>query len=126
MSNPNTMLKIVDRVAFLQDVKKDVILTFLTAFSESQDFINVYDESLLSMDIMEFWLDHFSIVRNGNDFFMILKDRERLRLCLYKELCEKVLNKLVDNGILVMMWDNKKKRIFWKKKELANNRETYK
>jgi hypothetical protein len=121
MSNYEAMLKIVDREAFLCDIKKDVIATFLTAFSESQDFINVYDESLLSMDIMEFWLEHFSIVRNGGDFYMILKDRERLRLCLYKELCEKVLNKLVDNGVLVMMWDNKKKRIFWKKKELANN-----
>jgi hypothetical protein len=114
------MLKIVNREAFLQEIKKDVLATFLTAFSESQDFINVYDESLLTMDIMEFWLEQFSIVRNGGDFYMILKDRERLRLCLYKELCEKVLNKLVDAGVLVMMWDNKKKRIFWKKKELAN------
>ncbi len=120
MSNSDVMLKIVNREAFLQEIKKDVLATFLTAFSESQDFINVYDESLLTMDIMEFWLEQFSIVRNGGDFYMILKDRERLRLCLYKELCEKVLNKLVDAGVLVMMWDNKKKRIFWKKKELAN------
>ena len=120
MSSSDVMLKIVNREAFLHEIKKDVLATFLTAFSESQDFINVYDESLLTMDIMEFWLEQFSIVRNGGDFYMILKDRERLRLCLYKELCEKVLNKLVDAGILVMMWDNKKKRIFWKKKELAN------
>lgn len=115
------MLKIADRVAFLCDIKKDVITTFLTAFSESDDFINVYDESLLSVSVMEFWLDHFSIVRNGEDYYMLIKDRERLRLCLYKELTEKVLSKLVDNGVLLMMWDNKKKRVFWKKKELAKN-----
>ena len=110
------MLKIIDKKTFLADIKKDIISTFLSSFSDSQDFINAYDDSLLTMNVMEFWLSHFSLINSQDKFYILLRDRERLRLYLYKELCERVLNKLVDDGILVMMWDNKKHRVFWKKK----------
>lgn len=121
MSRNDGLLKITDKKAFLSDIKEEVISTFLASFADSGEFISVYDEAFLSMELMGFWLSHFSLVSNQGSFFILVKERERLRLCLYKELCEKVLNKLVDNGILVMMWDNKKKRIFWKKKELSKN-----
>jgi len=119
MNKSDVMLKILDKKIFLADIKKDIISTFLSSFSESQDFINAYDDSLLTMEVMEFWLTHFSLVNGHDKFYILLKDRERLRLYLYKELCERVLNKLVDDGILLMMWDNKKHRVFWKKKELV-------
>jgi hypothetical protein len=115
------MLKIVDKKAFLQDIKKDVISAFMTSFADSRDLLSVYDDSLLTMEIMEFWLSHFSLIQSGDSFYILLKERERLRMYLYKELCEKVLNKLVDNGVLLMMWDNKKRRVFWKKKEMVKN-----
>jgi len=121
MNKSEAILKITDKRAFLIDIKKDVISTFLSSFSESQDFVGVYDDSLLTMELMEFWLSHFCIIRNNDEFYILLKERDRLRLCLYKELCEKILNKLVDAGILMMMWDNKKKRIFWKKKEMSKS-----
>ena len=121
MNKSEVMLKIVDKKAFLQDIKKDVISAFMTSFADSRDLLSVYDDSLLTMEIMEFWLSHFSLIKSGDSFYILLKERERLRMYLYKELCEKVLNKLVDNGVLLMMWDNKKRRVFWKKKEMAKN-----
>jgi len=45
------------------------------------------------------------------------EDIEKAIKTLYKELVEKVLNKLVDEGILEMCWDPEKMEILWKKKK---------
>jgi hypothetical protein len=49
---------------------------------------------------------------------MIFKeDIEKIIKNVYKELVEKILNKLVDEGILEMCWDCDKMEVIWKKKK---------
>ena len=127
MNKVGDMIKITDKKSFLHGVKQEVIKTFVIVFSDSTQFLNAYDESILSQEVLEFWLNHHAICKtSGGEYYILVKERERLRICLYKELCEGVLNKLVDAGILQMLWNNKKKMIYWKEIETVKNAQTYK
>lgn len=121
MDSHRGLLKICDKKAFLRGMREEIVKAFTVAFFDRHEFLDVYDDTLLTDEVMGFWFDRYSMMKHSDTFFIMIKGRERLRMCLYKELCEKVLNKLVDMGKLEMLWDNRKKRVFWKKKEARVN-----
>jgi hypothetical protein len=104
---------------FRNYVKKEATNTFLVSFSKSKEFIELYEESLLTDDLVKIECNKHIFINpdNSEDLLIFNEDIEKIIKALYKELVEKILNKLVDDGILEMCWDAEKMEIIWRKKK---------
>lgn len=104
---------------FFNYVRKEATNTFLMSFSKSKEFIELYEDSLLTDEMVKLECNKHIFVNpeNSEDFLIFCEDIEKIIKVLYKELVEKILSKLVDDGILEMCWDSEKKEVIWRKKK---------
>jgi hypothetical protein len=111
--------KINNRIYFLNFVRKEATNTFLVIFQKTQEFIDIYEECLLSDDLVQFEVNKYIFENPDNPSQLLVyeDDIEKIIKNIYRELVEKILNKLVDVGILEMCWDSKSSEVIWRKKK---------
>jgi hypothetical protein len=119
MKHQQEVHKINNRIYFLNFVRKEATNTFLVIFQKTQEFIDIYEECLLSDDLIQFEANKYIFENpdNPSQLFVYEDDIEKIIKNIYRELVERVLNKLVDAGILEMCWDNKLSEVIWRKKK---------
>jgi len=98
---------------FMVKVKHEALKTFLITFQNASDFIEKYNDDLLTYDIINYECQRYLFIE-GPDYHIYKSDVERLVKQLYKQLVEQVLNKLVDEGELELCWDKKEENFFWR------------
>ena len=115
MKQEEELYTIHDFHKFFKKIKKEVLKTFIYEYSDSQDFIEKYDEDLLTSDIIQYDCRRYLIFDEENQQYHIFKgDIERVIKAVYKELVEQVLNKLVDEGKLELCWDKRTNNFIWR------------
>lgn len=80
--------------------------------------MDVYDNTKLTQSIIYFWIDQYTFNDEDGRLLMYSSDYEYLVGRLYKEFCQCMMNKLVDTGHLQLLWDKKKKIVYWKKNKV--------
>lgn len=98
---------------FMTKVKHEALKTFLLTFENANEFIEKYNEYLLTYDIINHECQRY-LFFDGPNYYIYKEDIERLIKRIYKELVEQVLNKLVDEGELELCWDKKEENFFWR------------
>ena len=117
-SKEDTLIKISNKEDFGGKVKERVLNFYIVTFNSYREFMDAYDDRKLSMDIINFWINQYSFMSSDGSLVMYSSDYEDLVGRVYKEYCQIMMNKLVDTGHLQLMWDNKKKIVFWKKTKI--------
>jgi hypothetical protein len=113
-----TFQRIDNLPEFIHGIKKEAIKTFLMSYKDSEVFISRFDDNLLSDADVEFEMRPYLTIKNYGYYI----DREQIELLLkdvYKQLVYKILNKLVDAGVLEMCWDDTLMNFIWRKKKYA-------
>mgnify|MGYP005853863595 CR=1 FL=1 len=100
---------------FVEKIKQEAIEYFLLTFENAMDFIEKYYDSLLPYDIIIYQTQKYFLHDKGVVLFK--QDYEKALKCVYKELVEEILNKLVDEGTLELCWDKHNKTFFWREVE---------
>ena len=118
MKNDYSTFQINDMNEFIKEIKQETFRCYISSYKNWEDFIRVHDESRLTDKLVLFWVDHFSFVNENGSRVIHSSDYEDLLIRVYKEYCECMLNKLVDNGCFSLMWDSKKKIVYWKKNRI--------
>ena len=114
-SKEDTLIHISDKEVFGGKVKERVLNFYIVTFNSYKEFMDVYDDRKLTTSIVNFWIDQYSFLSEDGRLLMYSSDYEALVGRIYKEYCQSMMNKLVDTGHLQLMWDKKKKIVFWKK-----------
>lgn len=114
----DNLIKIVNKDDFSIKIKEKVLDFYIVTFNNYKEFMDVYDASKLKLSIIKFWIDQYCFLSDDGKCLMYSSDYEILVGRVYKEYCQLMMNKLVDIGYLKLMWDNKKKIIFWKKTKI--------
>jgi hypothetical protein len=104
-------------------IKERVLDVYILNFNNFKEFMDVYDERLLKLDVIEFWINKYCLLNDIGKKVIRTTDYEDLMGTIYKEYCQIMMGKLVDIGYLAMMWDNEKKIVFWRKTEYNINHE---
>jgi hypothetical protein len=109
-----SLIEICNKRDFNKNVKDSVFKTYEFTFKECEEFMEFHNIELLSDEVVEFWINQYSFT-DRDRVLMYSSDYENLMGRVYKEYCQIIMNKLVDTGYLSLLWDNKKKIVFWKK-----------
>jgi hypothetical protein len=113
----DTLQVIEDITEFKISVRNNVFKTFLLSFIHNEFFLDQYEESLLTEQIVDYWVKQF--VKEEHGHFAIYDSKLiKLEKALYKDFVEAIMGKLVDDGFLQMCWDTDLNQIIWKKKEI--------
>jgi hypothetical protein len=111
--------QIIDNLPnFIHNIKKEAIKTFLLSYKESDVFINKYDSNLLSDNDIEYEMKPYLIVKNYY-YYINYEQIENILKAVYQQLVYKILNKLVEEGILEMCWDVPLMNFIWRKKKYS-------
>ena len=110
----DTLQVIEDLEEFKISTRNNVFKTFLLTFLNSPFFIDQYEESLLSDDIVLFWTEQY-IKKEHNYYAIYDSDLLKLEKELYKEFVEAIMGQLVNKGVLSMCWDAEEEKVVWKK-----------
>ncbi len=106
-------MKCLDNIPdFILYIRKEVLLTFKLSYKKSKMFLDKYDKSLLTDDDIEYELSQFISVKN-NMYYIDNEHVEILLKIVYQQLVYKIINILVDDGILQMCWDSDKMDFVW-------------
>jgi hypothetical protein len=100
---------------FVKEIKEKTFEFYLSSYTNQEDFIRVHQEDKLTDKIVVFWVNHFSFFSDSGNRVIFSTDYDDLLSRVYKEYCQCMMNKLVDDGYFNLMWDNKKKIVYWKK-----------
>lgn len=100
---------------FVEEIKQKTFKLYLSMYEYWDDFIYVHDESKLTDKVVLFWVSQFTITSGDGSNTIGMIEYEELLKNVYKEYCQIMMNKLVDSGYLSLVWDNKKKIVYWKK-----------
>jgi hypothetical protein len=114
----DTFQRIDNLPAFIHEIKKEAIKTFLLSYKNSEVFLNKYDNKLLSDRDVEFELRPYLVIKN-HCYYIDYEQIDTLLKVVYQQLVFKILNKLVDDGILEMCWDSLTMNFIWRKKKYA-------
>jgi hypothetical protein len=109
----NEVHLIEDINEFKFTIRNNVLKTFLLTFLKSSTILDQYDEDLLTVEILDFWIGQY-IKKKKKLHYIQDSDVMKLEKEIYKDFVEMVLGKLVDKGILVMCWDSDIGSVVWK------------
>ena len=113
-----TFQRIDNLPEFIHNIKKEAIKTFLLSYKDSEVFISKYNTGLIKDDDVEFEMRPYLVVKNYG-YYIDSEKIETLLKDVYQQLVYKILNKLVDEGILEMCWDQDLMNFVWRKKKYA-------
>jgi hypothetical protein len=113
-----TYQRIDNLPAFVHNIKKEAIKTFLISYKDSEVFISRYNDKLLSDSDIEYEMRPYLVIKNYG-YYIDCEQIEPLLKDVYQQLVYKILNKLVDAGILEMCWDDSLMNFIWRKKKYA-------
>ena len=102
-----------DLKKFMTKIKHEAMKTFLVTFENATEFIEKYNEDLLTYDIINHECQRY-LLFDKNKYYIYKGDIERLVKQVYKQLVEQVLNKLVDEGKLELCWDKEEMNFIWR------------
>ncbi len=112
----NDAILVIDNTEKLAvSIKERALNFYIITFKDYKEFIDVYDDRKLKLKMVLFWINQYTFISEDGKTVMYSSDYEVLVGRIYKEYCEIMMNKLVDIGHLKLMWDKKKKIVFWKK-----------
>jgi hypothetical protein len=114
----DTLLEIADMDGMAKTIKDNILNFYIITFSHYKEFMDVYDDRKLSIELILFWLRQYCFAADDGRLMMYSSDYEILSGRIYKEFCESMMNKLVDTGHLSLMWNKKKKIVYWKKNKV--------
>jgi hypothetical protein len=118
METPQGTVLIIDSYNAYQDLRRSVcdavFKTYLLAFQYNKLLIDIFDESLLKTEIIDFWFEYF-LFDYGGQVAIYEVDKDKLERRLYEEFIEASLNLLVDYGILQLCWDSETDQVIWTK-----------
>jgi hypothetical protein len=117
-SKEDTLLEIADMDGMAKTIKDSILNFYIVTFSHYKEFMDVYDDRKLSIELILFWLRQYCFSGDDGRLMMYSSDYETLSGRIYKEFCESMMNKLVDTGHLSLMWNKKKKIVYWKKNKV--------
>jgi hypothetical protein len=112
---------IKDPLLLAGDIRERVMKSYKITFGNLPNYMTLHDKNLLTDDIILFWLNQYIVFNKKEyrvDVILHYIDYDLLIERCFKEYCEIILNKMVDVGEMHLMWDNKKKGVYWKKKEV--------
>jgi transcriptional regulator with PAS, ATPase and Fis domain len=111
----DTIIRIDDKETFGAAIKEKVLNFYIVTFNNYKEFMDVYDDRKLTNKIIQFWISQYTFLDDDGRTLIYSSDYESLVGRLYKEYCQVMMNKLVDTGHLQLLWDKKKKIVYWKK-----------
>jgi hypothetical protein len=111
----DSIITIEDKKEYITGLREQVLGIYLITFQNYREFREVYNEKVLTTEIVEFWMNQYTFLSENDELLIYNSDHENLVGRIYKEYCQYMMNKLVDTGHLTLMWDKKKKIVFWKK-----------
>lgn len=117
-SKEDTLLEIADMDGMAKTIKDNILNFYIITFSHYKEFMDVYDDRKLSIELILFWLRQYCFAGEDGRLMIYSSDYEILSGRIYKEFCESMMNKLVDTGHLSLMWNKKKKIVYWKKNKV--------
>lgn len=113
----DTLQVIEDIEEFKYSVRNHVFKTFLLSFITNEFFLNHYEESLLTEQMVDYWVNQFVKKECGHyaiyDSKLIKLEKE-----LYKDFVEAIMGKLVDSGLMNMCWESETEQIVWMKNNI--------
>lgn len=115
MENDQSVKSIPNISEFKHRLRTNVYKAYFTIFSSDPDFQDCFDETLLTNEILCFWLEYYTFIDDNGIISIYDLDFEKLEMELYKEFVQAILLKLVDEEKLLMCWDNDRMRVIWKK-----------
>lgn len=115
MKDNHVVFHINNMDEFVEDIKQKTFKFYLSSYANQDEFINVHQENKLTNNIVLFWVDYYSFLSENGSRLIFSYDYDDLMSRVYKEYCQCMMNKLVDEGKFRLMWDNKKKIVYWKK-----------
>lgn len=98
---------------FMIKIKHEALKTFLMTFENASEFIEKYNQDLLTYDIIKHECHRYIFYEDSN-YLIYKQDIEIVVKNVYKQLVEQVLNKLVDEGELELCWDKEDNNFFWR------------
>ena len=114
-SKTDNILEIADMDRMVIIIKKNILNFYMLTFANYKEFVEVYDATSLTDDIILFWMKQYCFNVGGGSYGIYSSDYEILTGRIYKEYCQIMMNKLVDTGHLSLLWNKKKKIVYWKK-----------
>lgn len=114
----DSIITIEDKEEYADGLREQVLSIYLITFQNYKEFREVYDEKILTRKMVDFWMNQYTFLSENDELLIYSSDHEILVGRIYKEYCQYMMNKLVDTGHLQLMWDKKKKIVFWKKTEV--------
>jgi len=111
----DSIITIEDKEEYVAGLREQVLSIYLITFQNYKEFREVYSEKVLTGEMVEFWMNQYTFLSENDEILIYSSDHETLVGRIYKEYCQYMMNKLVDTGHLTLMWDKKKKIVFWKK-----------
>jgi len=110
-----------DRIENMNDFYLDVIdqavKTFIMSYYKSMLFIKRYNKNLLTVKDA-IYESSILVYKIKNHTYILANNKEKLIKNLYNLLVTRIMNKLVDDGILELCWSNND--FLWRKKKKAN------
>ena len=111
----DSIITIENKEEYAAGLREQVLSIYLITFQNYKEFREVYNEKVLTPEMVNFWLNQYTFLSENDELLIYNSDHEILVGRIYKEYCQYMMNKLVDTGHLTLMWDKKKKIVFWKK-----------
>ena len=114
----DVIIHVDNEEVFNKTLKERVLNFYIVTFNNYKEFMDVYDDRKLTYSIIKFWVDQYTFMDEFGKRLIYSSDYECLVGRLYKEYCQCMMNKLVDTGHLQLLWDKKKKIVYWKKSKV--------
>ena len=107
------LLHIKNKKTLYKELHKEAIFMLFSSILDADMYM---EESILSYEDLKWLLDKYITLNKKHKICVSKENLDIMVREIYKYALCRILNKQVDEGIVELCWDKKKKDFFWRKK----------